>query len=230
MKNTFFNDIFFSQLKFEIQSTFFPIINYKRELINRPEQKELIDTMVEISNKIFGLIKIFNQIEHLAELESGRMIVNEEEVIINQLVSEIIKEAEHEARKKNIYTRISIAGTLKLKTDRKILYIILKNIIDNAIHFTDKGGVTVECSTAMFDRKVKYIIQIIDTGPGITDLNHKKIYDDRIDDTIAQNQFLMKEGMRLMLTKKFVELLNGNLSITGRLGKGIVYRVELDLS
>ena len=107
------------------------------------------------------------------------------------------------------------------------LIIVLDNLIDNALAYTDSGSVTLRISTGT-DRE-KVIIQVIDTGIGIDEADFERIFERfyRIDK--SRSRISGGTGLGLSLVKHAVEKTNGTISVSSHMGSGTTFTVTLPL-
>uniref|UniRef100_A0A832DM66 histidine kinase n=1 Tax=Ignavibacterium album TaxID=591197 RepID=A0A832DM66_9BACT len=108
-------------------------------------------------------------------------------------------------------------------TDPRIFNKIITNILSNAIKYTTKGE--IKLLSDFKDENI--IIQIVDTGIGISADNLSKIFEPFRQESEGFNRKYEGTGIGLTLTKKFVELLQGNLDIDSEIGKGTTVTITL---
>jgi len=124
----------------------------------------------EILNKIYlsntRLIDLVNSLLDISRIEMGRMEFKFEEIQIGKIIESIIEELSIQAKEKNLYLKFEKPRRPlpKIKADESKIRQVILNLIDNAIRYTEKGGVTI---------KVKNLISAIqisvhDTGIGLT--------------------------------------------------------------
>ena len=102
--------------------------------------------------------------------------------------------------------------------------------MNNAIKFTNAGGVTVNLSQNNVDGKDFVAIKIIDTGIGISKKNHSVIFEEFRQVSEGFDRNFEGSGLGLSITKKLVEKLDGTLSVESELGKGSTFTVLLPLA
>jgi len=124
----------------------------------------------EILNKIYlsntRLIDLVNSLLDISRIEMGRMEFKFEEIQIGKIIESIIEELSIQAKEKNLYLKFEKPRRPlpKIRADESKIRQVILNLIDNAIRYTEKGGVTI---------KVKNLISAIqisvrDTGIGLT--------------------------------------------------------------
>jgi CheY-like chemotaxis protein len=103
----------------------------------------------------------------------------------------------------------------------------LNNLIGNAVKFTDKGSVVVESSLHKSDDQSTLILTVKDTGIGISETNKKLIFDAFRQGSEGYNREYEGTGLGLTITKKYVEILNGEINLVSEHGKGSTFTVSL---
>jgi signal transduction histidine kinase len=106
---------------------------------------------------------------------------------------------------------------------------ILTNLIDNAIKFTDQGGVTVRLESKISLDEMCVLVTVADTGTGIDPKHHKLIFErfGQVDGSLTRGAG--GTGLGLAITKSIVELMGGKLTLKSELGKGAVFSLEVAL-
>ncbi|WP_218814193.1 PAS domain-containing sensor histidine kinase [Rickettsiella endosymbiont of Dermanyssus gallinae] len=113
----------------------------------------------------------------------------------------------------------------EIVTDKIRLKQILTNLLSNAVKFTPEGKVTLS-----FEKTDKLKITVSDTGIGINEDDHARIFDKFVKIKPSyKSPVFTGTGMGLYLTKKYVEELNGKISLTSSLGNGSTFEIEIPL-
>ena len=138
-----------------------------------PERaKKAIENVYQSNER---LVKLVNTFLDISRLEMGVVETNFEKCSIENIISETISELEIKAREKNLYLKFKKPKTPLpniLIDEEKIKEVIL-NLIDNAIKYTQKGGITIKTKI----QNAKCQIQISDTGEGLTNEEKEKLFD-----------------------------------------------------
>ncbi len=140
----------------------------------------------------------------------------------NAVLKEIIDNAVHvelaEADKKEITIDRKIGEKVLIKADLNMLSTVLRNLIFNAIKFTNRGG-KIEISCSLYDDK-KAKVSIIDNGIGMPEGKLSKLF--RIDESISTKGTENEKGtgLGLVLCKEFVERNGGKIWVESEVGKG----------
>jgi signal transduction histidine kinase len=167
---------------------------------------------------------VFNLLEHLlkwSNSQSGKIIFEPRRMSFKEICSEIIDILKPTADSKNITITLHLIDTFEVFADRNMLDTILRNLISNAIKFTNRGG-TIDIQAKRTTENT--IISIKDTGVGIGTEDLKKIFD-------ATQLFSLKgtenengTGFGLKLCKEFVEIQKGEIwVVSNEIEKGSTF-------
>jgi len=193
---------------------------------------QVSDRVKKVLEKVYQsnerLIKLVNSFLDVSKIELGREELKLEEVSIEDLISETISEIEIEAKKKNLYLnferpKISLPRIL---IDRGKIKEVLMNVLDNAIRYTQEGGITVKLKTQ--NSKLKIIIS--DTGEGLTKEEISKLFKSFSRGEAGTKFWTEGAGLGLYLARKFVEMHGGKIwaESEGK-GKGSTFYIELPM-
>ncbi|MBL7859223.1 MAG: hypothetical protein JNM57_16140 [Cyclobacteriaceae bacterium] len=173
------------------------------------------------------LLNTITSILNLSRLEAERdqLVLNIVEV--NQLLRENTKPLEELARGKGLTFELRLdPDRLFCLADDNMLYQVLTNIIGNAIKFTEKGGITV---TTGFDLKNfnRILILVEDTGIGISEEFLPRIFNPFEQESSGRNRSHEGSGLGLSITKRYLELLGGEIRIKSEKNKGSTFEIAL---
>ncbi len=174
-----------------------------------------------IKDEQIRLEKMINDFVEMARLE-----INESKPILGLLsmenvLSEEIEAQKNESDKKNIDIFFDHSHTLPIvNADRGMLNRVITNLLDNALKYTNPGGsITVNLS----DRKDDILIQIKDTGIGISQEQIQYVFDP----FFKVNQDSYGSGLGLPIVKKILESHGGEIWVESELGKGSTFSFTL---
>jgi two-component system sensor histidine kinase/response regulator len=181
-----------------------------------------IEEILSVSSK--SAHNVFNLLEHLlkwSNAQSGKIIFEPRRMSFKEICSEIIDILKPTADSKNITITLHLIDTFEVFADRNMLDTILRNLISNAIKFTNRGG-TIDIQAKRTTENT--IISIKDTGVGIGTEDLKKIFD-------ATQLFSLKgtenengTGFGLKLCKEFVEIQKGEIwVVSNEIEKGSTF-------
>lgn len=182
-------------------------------------------TLLKIADKnVLILQRLINQILDFRKYEDGKLKLHLSEVNFSQLVADWTDSFNTISRKRNI--RLSVDATdngkdIMIALDAEKIERVFFNILSNAFKYTpDNGDISVTCRL----RDDNLIIDIQDTGEGISPEDIGRIFDQfyQVDRVKPKGS-----GIGLSLTKAFVELHGGRISVESELGKGSLFTVTI---
>ncbi|MFA6924622.1 MAG: PAS domain S-box protein [Bacteroidales bacterium] len=159
--------------------------------------------------------------------QTGNLKFNPEKINILKIIEGILSNIKISAANKNIKLHSEIKEDLILIADKNMLNTILRNLLNNAIKFTHKGG-NVFIKTENNNNSVT--IAIKDDGIGIAKENINKLF--RIDTKFCNIGTAEERGtgLGLLLCKEFVEKHGGNIWVESELGKGSEFKFTIPLN
>jgi signal transduction histidine kinase len=197
--------------------------------VDKENWKKVIHMVSLIHTEVFNLDFQLKNIFAAAKIEAGETQPEITLINIDKLISNLVKSFRHEARKKQLtvkYTSENKSSETEVyfKSDAEKIYLIISNLISNAIKFSyDEGDIFVH---ALKDG-VKLTITVKDEGQGISRANEQIIYDrfKRLDNGI--NSINRGHGLGLSINKAMCDILGGKIDFKSELGKGTTFYLEL---
>ena len=185
-------------------------------------QKESIDQILQAG---WHLLKLINEILDLAKIESGQLSLSLESVSMGDVMVECRRMIEGQAQKLGIrmsFPRFEVACFVH--ADRTRLKQVLINLFSNAIKYNSENG-TVEVELAEI-RPGRIRVRIRDTGPGLTPQNLAQLFQpfNRLGQEAGGQE---GTGIGLVVAKQLVELMGGVIGVESTVGKGSVFWFDL---
>ena len=205
------------------------IIHLLRQSDMNNEQLEYTESIEQSSSH---LLSVINNILDYSKIEYARFELDVTPVDLRTVFEECVMLTIMKAVGKNISLEQVIDHRLPtlLMADGQRLKQVLINLISNAIKFTHKGGVFIDISTPnISDSQVTLKVAVEDTGIGIPKERLKSIFDPFSQVEDAHNRRFEGTGLGLSLVNKFVEIMNGKVSVNSELDKGSRFEIELPL-
>ncbi|HEY9762547.1 MAG TPA: response regulator [Trichocoleus sp.] len=200
------------------------------KLLSDNTEGNLTDKQIEYSRTIHSaggdLLSLINDILDLAKIESGTMSVAFEPVSLTALGTHLERNFSPIASSKGLTFDVMLDSALpeNVITDLKRLQQILKNLIANALKFTDKGNVTVQIYRAGRDR---IAFSIRDTGIGIPLDKQQVIFEafQQADGTTSRRYG--GTGLGLSISLELARLLGGSITLASQPGQGSTFTLQL---
>ncbi len=181
------------------------------------EQKDYLNDVCSAAEQLDGLIK---SILDISKLEIGKIELNKKKFNLFHLLTHLKSIFETSCKEKNIFFKIkNINKNIEIYADPIRFKQIFYNLIDNAIKFTDKGGIKV--NTIERDRNWEF--QIKDSGIGIKKEDYDAVFREfaRIENDTREE--IPGSGIGLSLTKRLVKLHGGKIWFKSNPGEGSTF-------
>ena len=227
--------LFLSNMSHEIRTPMNAIIGLDSLALTNPDLPETTREQLEkIGSSAKHLLSIINDILDVSRIESGKAVLKNEEfslsVILDQVNSIVGSQCMYKGLKYKCHVPegqwdVYIGDDMKLRQ-------ILINILGNAVKFTPEGG-TVELSvetTARFQRKSTLRFTIKDTGAGISKEFLPKIFDTFSQENSSAENRYGSTGLGMAITKRLVDLMNGEIAVESEKGVGTTFMVTVTLT
>lgn len=206
------------------------------------EERNLTPEQVESAASIHrsgqNLLRLINDILDLSKIEAGKVDLNISKISIESLGANCKTEFMHMAKEKGIKFNLDLKPDLPktITTDELKLNQIIRNLMGNAVKFTEKGSVSLMISRpdadVKFDgkdrdRKKTIAICVADTGPGIPHGQLQLIFEafKQVDGTISRRYG--GTGLGLSISRELAILIGGELKVRSAPGKGSVFTLYI---
>jgi PAS domain S-box-containing protein len=181
------------------------------------------DAVTRMHRNARALLDMVNDMLEYSRLESGRVALHVQPVSVEEVVRAVAKKYEGEAREKNIELRVEVSPDVgRVRTDRQKLTHVVSCLVSNALKFTPAGRVTVAAGALGPDQ---WYIEVTDTGIGISSDALAYIFDGfrQVDDRLTRSYHGV--GLGLAITRKIVELLEGEIKVESKQNEGSRFRI-----
>lgn len=221
-------ETFLANMSHEMRTPLNAIMGYAEVLsftrLTDDQQKHL-KTINTASN---NLLLVINDLLDLANIENESFSLKKSDFNIHQTVNETIELQAIAAKEKEIelLTDLSNLTDINISGDATRLTQILTNLISNAIKFTEKGHILVECWNTQKDPNVIHFA-VEDTGIGIAESNLKVIFE-RFTQVETNKKKSNGTGLGLHISKKLVELHHGELHVRSKPNSGSRFEFFLE--
>jgi len=187
------------------------------------KQADYLDKVFEANER---MIRLVNMLLNVSRIEIGSITVEPGDVSVSEMVDGIVDQLSPDVEKKQLRIDSDLKGKLTVYTDSNILHIVLQNLISNAIKYTPELG-SIHVGAMREGDKVK--IDISDTGCGIPQDEHDKIFSKMYRASNARQLSVQGTGLGLYIAKAAVEAIGGSISFTSEEGKGTTFTIFLPL-
>ncbi len=226
---------FLSNMSHEIRTPMNAIIGLDNIALNDPETpKKTKDYLIKIGASAEHLLNLINDILDMSRIESGRMIIKNEEFSFSKLLEYVNTMISGQCQDKGLEFHCHIIGHMDdyYIGDNMKLRQVLVNILGNAVKFTPEGGrIEYEVErTAQYEGKSTITFKITDNGIGMSKEFLPHIFDTFAQEDSSTTNKYGSSGLGLAITKNIVEMMNGNIRVESEKGKGTTFTVAVTLT
>ncbi len=173
----------------------------------------------------------------MSKIEAGQILLNEVAFGLHDLLDELERMFRSRADTRELQLLMERDESMPryVTGDAGKLRQVLSNLMENAVKFTETGGVAVRVRTEAVEGKtggdkkaLRLVAEVEDSGPGIPDADR-----DRIFSTFQQAEAGVNAGgtgLGLAISRRFVEMMGGTLTVTSQVGKGSCFRFDVLLA
>lgn len=221
---------FISLMSHEIRTPLNVILGFNnviRELFDTGKDEEISKYFEAVEKAGKRLLNTINQILDISRIEAGEFDLKLKDIDINQKIREIINQLDVLAKNREIKFEISLDNSIpQLKLNEYCIDGILFNLINNAIKFSSPGLI-IEIYSEKLNDKVS--LRIRDYGIGMSEEYQKHLFQPFSQEEVGYARPYEGTGLGLALTKKFVELMGGEIKVWSKKGEGTEFEVILPI-
>jgi signal transduction histidine kinase/CheY-like chemotaxis protein len=186
--------------------------------------KELRRLVEQIDGSVSALDSLFTSLLDISRLDAGIVQSWPRIFPIRPLLERVCRDHEAEARMKGIRLVLR-RSSLAVRTDPILLERILRNLVSNAVRYTDRGRVVVGCR-----RGAQVSLQVWDTGQGIPAEEQQRVFQEFYQLGNPERDRSKGLGLGLAIVKRLTDLLACELTLCSKVGIGSVFKVAVPLA
>ena len=193
-----------------------------RQRVHEPEVAQLVNSINESVDALEGL---FSELLDITRIDSGVIEVHPQHFEVDEILRKLRLNFEPSAFEKGLALRLRGGGRVVF-ADPLLVERILRNLVSNAIRYTNDGSVLVGCR----QRGDRVRLQVWDTGLGITEAEQARIFDEfyQVPNTPKVSPDQRKGlGLGLAIVKRLADLMGAPLTLRSTPGRGTVFTLEL---
>lgn len=222
---------FLANMSHELRTPLNAIIGYSEMIKEDAEDDEndaLLEDVMKIHHAGTHLLELINSILDLSKIEAGKLELYCEEFDLPALIYSVEAIAKPLIAKKSNQLNIKIDKKLsKVTNDVTKIRQILFNMLSNAAKFTENGKVSLSVSRKKIKKQDYVEFKIQDTGIGMTKEQLDKIFSPFEQADKSTTRQFGGTGLGLTITKKFCEMMKGNIKVSSTVGKGTTFTITL---
>ncbi|WP_189020587.1 sensor histidine kinase [Paenibacillus marchantiophytorum] len=177
------------------------------------------------------LLLMLNSVLDLSKIEAGKMEILWQPVVMDELISYIKQQFQPLAAAQKLRFEVHSAPSVPsmIQMDYQKLNQILRNLIMNAIKFTEQGSITLNVEMDITDSTAWIVFVVQDTGIGIAEEKQQMIFEAFQQGDGASNRKYEGTGLGLSISLQLAKLLGGSLALQSKKGEGSKFSLVLPL-
>jgi signal transduction histidine kinase len=185
-----------------------------------PRQRQVVGRM---RSSTLRLVDLVTSLLEFNQIQAGRLVARPEAVDVAALAGDVADELRPHAETKGLALSVVVPpGLPPLRSDPRLVRLVLVNLVGNAIKFTDHGGVTITADAP----EGLHRITVRDTGRGIAAEDRTRVFE-----PFEQLELLAKKhttgiGLGLTLVRELVQALGGRIGLESEVGIGSAFTVS----
>lgn len=230
---------FLANMSHELRTPLNAILGFTQLLIRdsslTSEQRESLEIINRSGEHLLALI---NDVLQMSKIEVGKVTLDQQSFDLYHLLNSLQAMFQLPAQTKDLQLIFDSAPDVPqyIKTDESKLRQVLINLLGNAIKFTLSGSITLQVrlltsnqqqGTDNNQRKIQF--EVADTGPGIAPEDLEIIFE-TFTQTITGRKSMEGTGLGLPISRKFVQLMGGDIYVNSILGKGTIFTFDIEVS
>lgn len=217
---------FLANMSHELRTPLVGILGFAellKENLQGTHHAEMTDRILTSANR---LLDTLNLLLDLARIEAKKVDINIKPCKISELVESQVLLFEAVAERKNLYLKTEVVErNLYAPVDEQIFRQIMNNLINNALKYTDNGGVKITVDSVIENSNSFARVTVEDTGIGIPENSLGLIFQEFRQVSEGFNRHFEGTGLGLTITKNFVEMMNGQIKVKSTVGAGSTFSV-----
>lgn len=210
----------------ELRTPMTGILGMSQILSEELQDENLKQFVWKIQKSGERLMTTLNSILDLSEIESNSALINVTNYNIGRSVKILLTQYEKYAIERDLFFKYSVKNkNITALVDEKFMNQSIINLVDNAVKYTDSGGIEIIIDSFEEEGKTYAVFRVKDTGIGIELENKEIIFQEFRQASEGFSRSYEGTGLGLTLVKKMVELMNGRIEVESEPKKGSVFSI-----
>jgi len=222
--------LFLSNMSHEIRTPLNGIIGISELMLRESGESHIREMLHTVKYSADNLMGIINDILDFSKIEAGKITFENIEFNLGNLLDNLKAVLNPRIQEKKLELKLNLSDSVpeRLIGDRIKLNQILMNLVGNAIKFTDKGFVGIEASFDKLNKNTgNLLIKVSDSGIGIPQNKIDTVFDSFTQSNSSITRIFGGSGLGLTITKRLIELQDGNIRVESVENKGTIFEFNL---
>lgn len=221
---------FLANMSHEIRTPINAVLGMDEMILRESKELSVREYALDIQNAGKSLLALINDILDISKIDSGKLEIIPVEYDVSSMIHDTVNMIYQKAYAKSLSLTLEVDENLpsRLKGDDVRIRQILLNILNNAVKYTEKGGITLTVSGKKQGKKARIGFAVKDTGIGIKEEDLPKLFEEfrRIEESRHHN--VEGTGLGMSITVQLLKLMGSRLELTSRYGEGSCFFFELE--
>ncbi|MDM8526620.1 two-component regulator propeller domain-containing protein [Anaerolineales bacterium HSG24] len=231
---------FLANMNHELRTPLNAIIGFSQVMIRTQTlSSENLENIGIVNRSAEHLLTLINQVLNLSKIEAGRETLNKKNFDLQLLLNDLEDMFNLKADDKRLQLSFECGDEVPrhIRTDEIKLRQVIINLLNNALKFTEEGGVTVSVyeisgqeagQTTSSNKQPTIGFSVADTGAGIAPEDMVDLFT-AFTQTEVGRHAQEGTGLGLPISRKFVQLMGGDITVTSDLGQGTVFSFAIQV-
>ena len=220
---------FLANMSHEIRTPINAVLGMNAMVLRESSESNIREYAMDIQTAGQNLLAIINDILDFSKIESGKMELVMVDYDFSSVIHDIMNVIRVKAETKKLYLDLHIDKNLpaRMYGDDVRIRQILINLLNNAVKYTEKGGITFTISGEVKDDTAMLHFSVQDTGIGIKEEDLSRLFSafERIEE--QRNRNIEGTGLGMSITIQLLELMDSKLEVESVYGKGSIFSFNL---
>ena len=224
--------VFLSTMSHELRTPMNGIMGMSNQALRRATDPLQIDFLTKSMAASKHLLAIINNILDISQIEAERMLLDEKDFVLAQMIGEALSIEDEQARAKGLRLTMKIAQDLpqSLRGDALRIKQIVVNFVGNAIKFSDEGQIAVRISALEENCDSLLLrIEVADQGIGIAPEQQARLFHAFTQSDGSSTRKYGGAGLGLIISKRLAHLMGGDVGVVSATGAGSTFWATMRL-
>lgn len=220
--------VFLSTMSHELRTPLNAILGFSNLMLNDPAATPEQRANLDIINRSGGhLLSLINDVLDMAKIEAGRIVLESKSLDLGVLVRDVTDMLSKRAEEKGLQLLLDQSSEFPrfIKSDKEKLRQVIINLVSNAVKYTNHGSVTLRLAVQPEDEVLRLIIEVEDSGVGISAADRERIFEPFVQ--VGKAATHKGTGLGLSIVREYVKLMGGSIEVESTPDIGTLFRVRL---
>ncbi len=226
---------FLANMSHEIRTPITAILGFSDLLIHDQRLQNEFPNWFESAQTVYRngehLLSLINDVLDLSKIEAGRLLIESIRCSPLEIVRDVCQLMSLKASEKDLTLDVSFRTDIPVTavTDPTRIKQVLINLVGNAVKFTPRGSVQITVDIHSSGHATMLAVEVTDTGIGMTSAQIDRLFQPFTQADASTTRRFGGTGLGLVISKRIVEALGGQVSVVSQCGEGSTFRVLLPL-